>query len=160
MSTKNQKRYHKTTPRVKLVNSDFLKFYEEKGGYKRDRKLISKIAKEIWKVTASNLLERKGGVLLDRLGYLCHWMTPSRKSYKMMRKGKLITGTNYQTDGYWYNTSLFTDVFPSTKFRGWTLDRAFARPIKRGRFYQQQKGMKYKCYYTLVRGMYSNRDIK
>lgn len=138
--------------RDRLISYDFYSFYKKdnkaKAVSQRDFYII---VNAIWKVVARNLLKRQGGVLLDRFGYLCHWMTPKKKIFKYPVQGKRKLAINSHTDGYWYNTSLFSDVFRKDPLKGWSLDRAFNKNIKEGRYKEQLQGMKYKFYFNLVR---------
>lgn len=138
--------------RDRLTSYSFYVFYKkEKYRTTLSQRDFFKVVKTIWKVVARNLLERQGGVLLDRFGYLCHWMTPKKKIFKYPVQGSRKLATNSHTEGYWYNTALFSEVFAVDPLKGWSLDRSFNLKIKEGRWRQQLKGMKYKFYFSLVR---------
>lgn len=152
----------KFAPRTRLLDYKCYSYYKSREKIAdKDRVTSQKefftIVKKIWEVTARHLVEKEGGVVLDRFGYLCHWMTPKKKVFKMPKKGGYKIMANYHTDRHWYNTTLFSNIFNYDYFKGWSLDRAFNNNIKKGRYKKLLNGMKYKFYYTLVRSLYTNR---
>lgn len=150
--------------RMRLLDYKFYSYYKKKDMPNKYRvnsqKELLEIGKKIWEVTAKHLVKKEGGVVLDKFGYLCHWMTPKKKVFKVPKKGGYKLMANYHTDRHWYNTTLFSNIYNYDHFKGWSLDRAFNRNIKKGRYLQQLQGKKYKLFYNLVRSLYTDRFNK
>ena len=78
-------------PRHKLLYFKYYTFYRNnkkkvnKKHWVKDRVELFKITDKICEVIADNLIEREGGVVMDKLGYFCIWMTPMEK-----RRGSLL----------------------------------------------------------------------
>lgn len=147
-------------PRTRLLDYGFVAFYKKNKNipekYKiKDRTELIKISKIIFKTIAKNLINKEGGVVLNNFGYLCHWKSPDKKIFKIPVKGGYKLIANYHTNGYFYNTSLFTNILGKNPFKGWSLDKSFHRDIKKGRYLKLRSGIKYKFYYSLVRRLYT-----
>lgn len=155
---------NKTAKRTRLLDYGFVSFYNKRNNIdKRDRitnkKELIIVAKKILEVIADSLIKSKGGVVLDKFGYLCHWMTPVKRTFKVPRKGGLKFMANYHTDSYFYNTTLFSNIFSRDLFKGWSFDKMFIGEIKKARYEALQQGMKYKFFHSLVKRIYTNRFI-
>ena len=150
-------------PRHRLVDYPLFSFYSKRDIPKKDKVTdISEfklIAKKIWEVVAKKLIEKEGGVVLDKFGYLCHWMSQKKKVFKVPRRGGVKLMPNFDTDGYFYHTTLLSDIFVKDFFKGWTLDKSFNENIKRGRFKQLKRGVKYKLFYTKVKRLYTIKHL-
>lgn len=147
-----------------LANAKFLAFYN-KNKKKLPKKyrlndcdyIVRRVASEIWKVTQKKLLEAEGGVVLSKIGYLAHWMSPVKK----VRYSKIDAGVdhlNFFSGNYFYYTELFTKIFATSPIRGWALDRGACKGVKKGRFKELQAGMKYKLYWSAIKKMYSKKS--
>lgn len=144
-----------------LCDANFYQFLETKckAGYKNRqfRKDKRVIVNKIFEVVRDELVNRNGGVVLEGLGYLAVWVTPKKVrllDYKTMKENKIM----HETNGYFYNISLFTDIFKSGLNEvWWTMDRAITKGIKRDVFYKIAGGKKYKLYYRAVKSMYSKK---
>lgn len=154
----------KFAERTKLIQYGLFSYYSKKKSISKknritDIKEFNKVARTIWKVVARNLVEREAGVVLDRFGYLCHWMSPKKKVFKAPRKGKAKLMTNYHTSSHFYNTTLFSNIFDKDYFKGWSLDKAFNKNIKLGRYKKLKSGFKYRINFKLVKNLYTKRFI-
>lgn len=152
----------KFAKRTRLLTYGMYAFYKKRNNISNkdrvgDSAEMLRIAKKIWEVTARRLIENDAGVVLDKFGYLCHWMTPKKKVFKAPRKGGIELMPNYHSGSYFYNTTIFTNIFKSNYFKGWGLDKAFNKNIKKGRFQQLKSGKKYKLFYRMVKRIYTNR---
>ena len=129
--------------------------------YKRinaNNALVKKIVAEIWKVTKESLAESAGGVVLDRLGYLAHWMRPEKRLATSYIE-KETQHYNFFSDNYFYYTELFTDVFKNNALIGWHLDRLTSRYVKQDRYKKLRTGFKYKLYWSVLKQMYTRKHI-
>lgn len=141
-----------------LSQADFYQFLERKfkAGYKNRqfRKDKRVIVNKLFEVIEDELINRNGGVVLEGLGYMAVWVTPKKvrlKDFSTNKNNKFI----HETDGYFYNVSLFTEMFRSgLNVNWWTMDRAFFKRIKRAIFFNIAAGKKYKFYYKSVKAMY------
>lgn len=154
----------KFAKRTRLIDYGLFAFYNKKKTISKKNKVtnISEfniIAKTIWKVVARNLVEKEAGVVLDKFGYLCHWMNPKKKVFKAPRKGKVKLMTNYHTGSHFYNSTLFTNIFKRDFFKGWSLDKSFNKQVKLGRHKKLKSGFKYKLRYSLVKRIYTDRFL-
>ena len=141
-----------------LCSAPFYEFLEVKYRTRKNRPFRKEkrvIVNKIFEVIVDELINRDGGVVLDKLGYLAVWVTPKKvrlTNFKTFKYTKFTT----ETDGYFYNISLFTDVFKTgLNTLAWTMDRAISIPIKRAVFHNVAAGKKYKLYYRTVRSMYN-----
>lgn len=155
---------NRTAQRTRLLDYGFVSFYSKRNNIDKrdkvtDKKELIKIAKKILEVIAESLIKSKGGVVLDKFGYLCHWMTPVKRTFKVPRKGGLKFIANYHTDSYFYNTTLFSNIFTRDVFKGWSLDKMFVSGIKNKRYEALQSGMRYKFFHSLVKRIYTNKFI-
>lgn len=152
----------RVAPRVRLLDRKFVAYY------KKDKTMLVKdkvndtselllIAKTIWEVTAKRLVENSTGVVLDRIGYFCNWVTPKKRVMRVPRKGRVERMINTFSGSYFYNTSIFTDVFSIDNLKGWSLDKTINRNIKKGKYHQLKKGRKYKVALDLVKRLYNKR---
>ena len=66
---------------------------------------------------------------------------------------------NFNTDGYFYHTVFFSNIFNYDLFKGWSLDKSFNQNIKTGRFEKLTSGFKYKLYYNVVKRIYTTRFL-
>lgn len=149
-------------PRTRLLDHKAATYYLSKtipNKHKVSRRDYNIIARLIWKKTAESLVNTVGGVLLDKFGYLCHWMSPSKKIFKMKVGHDVKVMSNFHSNMMWYNTTLFTNMFKINYLHGWSMDKTFNRNIQRARFHKLKEGIRYKCFYTLLRTMYSGRFI-
>lgn len=145
---------------VRLVSKDSYKFYKKKNipqKHKLNYKEFSVVARMIWQKTAEGLVNSVGGVMLDKFGYLAHWMTPEKKVITVKLGDEVKVMSNFHTDMKWYNTTLFTNMFSKNILSGWSMDKTFSRRIKKARHLKLKTGFKYKCFYTTLRTMYSRR---
>lgn len=149
--------------RKRLINYGLFSYYNKQDIPLKDKvdnyKDFVIIVKKIWQVIALQLIEKEGGVVLDKFGYLCHWMSPKKKVYKVARKGGVKLMANFSTDGYFYHTIFFSNIFDQDTFKGWSLDKSFNRNIKIGRFNKLNSGFKYRLYYSLVKRLYTTRFL-
>lgn len=149
--------------RHRLLSYGLFSFYNKSDVPKRDKvtdyKEFILIVKKIWEVVAHELINREGGVVLDKFGYLAHWMSPKKKVYKVSRKNGVELMANFNTDGHFYHTALFSNIFNIDFFKGWSLDKSFSKKIKMGRFYKLNSGFKYKLFYSVVKRLYTNRFL-
>lgn len=148
--------------RTRLLDYGFVSFYNKRNNIPLKDKIesqseLTEVARKIWEISAKKLLENEGGVVLDNFGYLCHWMSPKKKVFKVARQGGMKLMPNYHSGSYFYNTTLFTNIFQKNYFKGWSLDKAFNRNIKIGRFEQLKSGKKYKMFFNLVKRIYTTR---
>ena len=111
-----------------------------------------KIIDKIFKLAKEDILEKRDGVVLDKLGYICNWATPEPKAYRDPKTGKLHT--NLFTGGKFYTMELFTWVFRGNKLRGWYMENAFAARLNRAMYYKLKEGMRYGMQLKLVRAIF------
>lgn len=142
-----------------LCDAYFYQFLETKckAGYKNRqfRKEKRVIVNKIFEVVRDELINRDGGVVLEGLGYLAVWVTPKKVRLLDLRTNK-PTRIIQETNGYFYNVSLFTDIFKNgLNDVWWSMDRAITKRIKRAVFFNVAGGKKYKLYYRAVKSMYS-----
>lgn len=142
-----------------LSQADFYEFMER--AYKRPekdrpfRKSQRVIVNKLFEVIKDELINRRSGVVLDKIGYMAVWVTPEKVrmiDFKTMKKTKIM----HETDGYFYNISLFTDIFRNGYEKlGWTMSRAFSKNIKRAVFKNVAAGKKYILRYRTVKSMFN-----
>lgn len=121
-----------------------------------DMNQYNEIVRDIFRVAERDLLDNKGGVVLDKIGYFCHWMTPIKRTYYSRHTKELHT--NLFTGGYWYNSAMFTWVFGRNHFKGWSMESSFSYRFGRKFYKKLQEGMKYNIYVKLISSIY-NGDI-
>lgn len=143
-----------------LCSAPFYEFLEVKYRTRKNRPFRREkrvIVNKIFEVIVDELINRDGGVVLDKLGYLAVWVTPKKvrlTNFDTFKYTKFMTETN----GYFYNISLFTDIFKTgLNTLAWTMDRAIIKPIKRAVFQNVAAGKKYKLYYRTVKSMHSKQ---
>ena len=147
-----------------LISYNLFSFYNKRpineSNKIKDYKEFITICSKIWEVVARKVVESEGGVVLDRFGYLCNWVTPKKRVFKnpFLKNNTLIT--NYHTDSYFYNTSLFTNIFYRDFLKGWSLDKSLNKNIKKALYENLKKGKKYKFYYSLTKRLYTDRHLK
>ena len=142
-----------------LSQADFYEFMER--AYKRPekdrpfRKSQRVIVNKLFEVIKDELINSRSGVVLDKIGYMAVWVTPEKVrmiDFKTMKKTKII----HETDGYFYNVSLFTDIFRNGYAKlGWTMGGTFSKSIKRGVFRNVAAGKKYILRYRTVKSMFN-----
>lgn len=168
MKTKKERPQYKRkigSPHL-ITGKEFKKFYnlKKKNHPEKsritDRTEMMQVCSYIWEVVQQELIDNEGGVVLDKFGYLAHWMSPRKKVFKSYREGETSTLLNYFTNHYFYYTLLITNIFKLDFFKGWELEGAENHMIKKKRFEKLKSGVKYKFYLTMVRRLYSQRFNK
>lgn len=159
-----KKRHSKYSERTPLISYATYKFYCDKKippKYKVNSfKEFKKIAREIFRVASYKLVNNKGGIVLDKLGYIGHWRMPKKKVFKQPKKGGATLNTNNYTNRHFYITQLMTSIYHKNNFKGWSMDKSFNRThVKMERFKKLKAGLKYKFYYNLIRNIYTNKYI-
>ena len=150
----------KLAPSERLLDHKAFTYYNKQiipAKHKVNRQEYYVIARMIWKKATDGLIHSTGGVLLDNFGYMAHWLTPSKKIFTQKTPNGVEVMSNFHSDGKWYNTTLFTNMFKKNVLSGWSMDKTFNRQVKKARYRKMLTGFKYKCFYTLLRSMYSGR---
>ena len=137
---KEELRLRRVVAGANLTQDGFYAFMEKKFKRKfRDRPFRREkrvIVNKLFEVISDELLNRDSGVVLDKLGYLAVWVM-------------------HETNGYFYNVGLFTEVFKNGyRKAGWSMDSAFALAMKRAVFRKVKAGKKYILQYRAVRSQF------
>ena len=113
------------------------------------RSLVSVICKHI----GNEIVERKAGVHIRRLGYFFIWKIPRKLTYtKQVKGGKAEELYNYHTDQYMYSPILLPSLDKNRTFFNWSMDNSFAHNVKKGVNKKVSEGYKYKMYpYSILR---------
>lgn len=140
-----------------FINNDFARSYKawvkRKTWYNRFTKKedIFEAVKKIFENVAISLVERDGGVVMEGIGYFAFYMPMKRRFNNVEINPKSIVRPHYETDYYSYLPYLFTDVFYQNKLKGWSMDYAFNKIVKRD-FKHTHRHMK--LYYKEVKNLY------
>lgn len=155
---KEELRLRRVVAGANLTQDGFYAFMEKKFKRKfRDRPFRREkrvIVNKLFEVISDELLNRDSGVVLDKLGYLAVWVTPIKVrliDYTTNERTKFM----HETNGYFYNVGLFTEVFKNGyRKAGWSMDSAFALAMKRAVFRKVKAGKKYILQYRAVRSQF------
>jgi hypothetical protein len=155
--------YKRLSPVTGMLGYSMFKFHQErqraKPTYKYDNPSeMLKVVRAIFKEIFQGLIYSDNGVFLKGIGYFAIWKSPVKKLRKSMKKGKLSYNYNYHTDGYAYHPTLFTDIIPNSPFKGWTIDRAFTKPLKTALAKELVRGRKYKLRYSDVKAVFGEKS--
>lgn len=121
-----------------------------------EKKEFDYVARKIFKKLSEKIAESPSGVIVPRVGYFAHWMTPEPIPFFALRSESPIKFENWDTDGYWYETHLFADVVNRSILRGWEF--TFSSEIKRQRFKKLKGGMRYRLHYHALKNLYGNNN--
>jgi hypothetical protein len=117
-----------------------------------DREELRKVIGTICKHIGNEIVERKAGVHIRRLGYFFVWKMPKKLPYiKQVKGGKAQEIYNYHTDQYMYSPILLVSLDHRRSLNNWSMDNSFARKIKLGIRDKVTEGFKYKIYPYSIR---------
>lgn len=150
MSSRALYRYYKNHPstlRLRGIKDNINEF-----------KYFRRVVNAIYAKIAEKMLDKEGGVVVEGLGYFAHWRTPKG----IVTQNEYDDYVNKFTDGAFYVSYLFNDIYYKKTYKGWRMDKAFVPTVKIRRYVRLLKGYKYKCYYFPVHAMKSRckRPIK
>lgn len=137
------------------VNTEYIR-YRDKIPEKyraKDREELRKILKTICKHIATNIIERKGGVLIKGLGYFFVWKIPRKMTYsRFVANEGVEEHYNYHTNHHMYSPIFLGANTKADTFKGWYMDNAFTRYVKGGINKKLLSGFSYKMYvYSLFK---------
>lgn len=121
-----------------------------------NRGVYRNVIDRIFEIAKEDLLNKRDGVVLDKLGYFCIWATPEPKTYRDPKNGKLHT--NLFAGGRFYTMGFFTWVFRGNKLRGWFMEGAFTARVNKAMYNQLKKGFKYGMQLQLVRALFGGEE--
>lgn len=155
MKTKKQELSHNRALNKKsLLHYDigvaYTKYKKEKinkNHWIKGRQNLLDFTSEYFKIIAENLVEKKGGVLIKKLGYFCVWRIPKKMTYSYNNEELY----NHHTGNYVYNLIFL----PRTKKKGYnffSFERAFNNSLKQGVKEKLKRGFRYKNFmYSISR---------
>ncbi len=113
------------------------------------RGLLKKVCDKI----GQEIVERKAGVHIKRLGYFFIWKIPRKTTYfKNVRGGTREEKYNYHTDHYMYSPVFLQSLDSTDSLKYWSMDNAFCEKVKVGVRKKVSSGYKYKIYpYSITR---------
>lgn len=118
---------------------------------KVDKVTLIKIAGNIFKEIALQMVESKGGVLIKNFGYFFVWKTQARGTY-----GEKYKSTpnephfNYHTKNFYYKP-IFIPAAGPNNMRYWSMDHKFSLAVRKGIKEKLVSGFKYRMYVYSVR---------
>lgn len=117
-----------------------------------------KFCNDFLEVVADNIVEREAGVMLDGFGYFFVWRIPKKMKYNLMRAGENATEHySFHTDNHMYSPIFQPLLSPANHLRFYSMDNAFAKPIKRGINKKLTSGGSYKNYIYTYKKLYNKR---
>lgn len=158
----------KLSPAVYVTDWRFMEFSERRNKIPHKsweyRKKLRPIISKIWEVAGKELIERDAGVFLDRLGYFCNWMSPTKRViykpyFTISEDGKtsmeMVPNFLLFTGGYWYFPTFFSDVFHTNIFYNWAMDSTLAYPLRCELVKSLKRGKKYVFHYEMLKTNHS-----
>ena len=112
----------------------------------RDRRELRLILKTICKVIATELIERKAGVQIRKLGYFFIWKIPRKMYTWLMTKEGLKEIYSYHTDNYQFTPVFLPSIRGHKELKRWRMDNSFCKQFKKDLGKKIRKGMTYKMY--------------
>lgn len=116
-----------------------------------------KVINTLLKKAADGVVNYDGGVVLDRVGYLCNWVAPEKTPSRGFNNNYLYS--NLDNNSWLYTTALFTFIFENNPLYGWSMEGTAATAVKKSVNKEVSKGKKYKLYYRLLHDMYKGTAI-
>lgn len=117
-----------------------------------DISLYRGVIDRIFEIAKEDIINKRDGVVLDKLGYICNWATPEPKAYRDPKTG--VLHTNLFADGRFYTMELFTWVFRGSKLRGWFMENAFTARLGKAMYSKLKEGFRYGMQLQLVKTIY------
>lgn len=113
----------------------------------KDREELRQIVKSICKHIGEELVERKGGVHVRRLGYFFVWKIPRKMTYTtQVRGGNLKESFNHHSNHYMYSPVFLPSLDKRKTLKNWSMDNSFCSSVKQGIKKKIKSGFDYKIY--------------
>lgn len=119
----------------------------------KGREQLRKVIKTICDQIGEDIVERKAGVHIKRLGYFFIWKIPRKSTYlKKVRGGKLEEIYNYHTNHYIYSPIFLQSLDSKDSLKFWSMDNSFCEKVKLGVRDKILSSYKYNMYpYSITR---------
>ena len=106
-----------------------------------------KFVKAVFETIAEEMLERDGGVCINKLGYWFIWKPPKKVLASYYTEGGLGEYNNFHTNHYLY----LPTFFPARRQMYWCMDKAFNKRLTHKLNKKIREGKKYKTYINSLR---------
>jgi hypothetical protein len=137
------------------INTEYLKYSKRapKKVQAKDREELRLIIRTICKHIGKQIVERKAGVHIRKLGYFFVWKVPRKMTYSQFTKGGTTEERyNYHTDQHMYSPIFLPSLDARDSLKRWSMDNSFNVKVRRGISKMVRAGFKYKMYaYSIMR---------
>jgi len=118
----------------------------------KENETLYKAVNKIFETIANLKVEKEGGVVAEGIGYFAYYMNPRTSVSKAVQYSNRRIKPSHETKYYNYIPYCFTDVFPDSHLKGWSMEMMFTPEIIRS-FEENRKPKK--LYYEEIKNIYS-----
>lgn len=117
----------------------------------------TKAIRGVLKEASEALINEDGGVVLDRVGYLCNWASPNKIPGIGIKSDFLYS--NLDNNSWRYTPAIFTKVFDNNRLEGWSMEGGFTEKVIKSIYNSVNHGKKYKLFYRMVVSLYRSTPL-
>lgn len=112
-----------------------------------DREELRRVIKTICKHIGTEIVERKGGVHIRRLGYFFVWKIPRKMTFTtQVRGGELKESYNHHSNHHMYSPVFLPALDHRNTLKNWGMDNSFSVNVKQGIKNKLKGGFTYNMY--------------